>query len=169
MKFLFALIPLMMSLTTAAQTTAQYKVQKGSLHKGGKITVTVLPDTDKYKVEMKYDVEKKALVPVPGSLLKGKKAIEFPQQFRTAAGYKDLESKKEMEIPKAVLKFVKRADYKSFKDAYFIEVHPTNKKSKIDIIYHPSLPSVGWARVQITFISNIPVLSGYELIAEFKN
>lgn len=152
----------------AIGSSAVYRVMPGSLHRKGKVIVTVLPDTDKFKVNMEYDVTKKELVPVPAKLLKGTKVMEFPNEFRTEKGYQELEKKKTMEIPKAVLKFVKKADAGPLKGAYFIEVHPTNKKSKIDIVYHPSIPSVGWNSVKITFISPFPVLDGYILEAELK-
>jgi hypothetical protein len=148
--------------------TADYKVLPGTLHQNGKVVVNVLPDQDHYRVKMDYDVKKKELVPVPDKLLHGSTVMEFPQKFRTEQGYKDLEQKKTMKIRKAELRFIKRADYKDLKDAYFIEVRPTNKKSRIDIIYHPSLPSVGWMKVEITFLSKIPVLNGYELEAVLK-
>lgn len=161
---------LMMALCLSAKSnTADYKVLSGTLHKRGNIKVQILPDTDKYKVQMDYDVKKKDWVPVPGKLLKGKTVMEFPQEFRTEAGYQHLQKDKKMEIPKAVLKFVKRADFGALKNAYYLQVLPTNKKSKIDIVYHPSLPSVGWSRVKITFLSPFPLLDGYELIAQFKN
>ena len=165
MKFLFLLL---VTFSVHAQTSAEYKVLPGTLHRSGKVIVSILPTKDKYEVRMDYDVRRKEFVPVPSKLLKGNTVMAFPQIFRTEKGYQELEKQKRMTIPKAELRFVKRADYKHLKNAYFIEVHPTNKKTKIDIIYHPTLPSVGWARVQITFISNIPILNGYELVAEVK-
>lgn len=74
-----------------------------------------------------------------------------------------------MDSPKAELRFVKRGDFDGFKDAYYIEILPKNKKSKIDVVYHPSLPAVGWSEVTITFLSNIPVLNGYQLAAKLTN
>lgn len=149
-----------------AQPEANYKVLTGQFHKSGKVKVSILPVPEKFKVQMDYNVKKKDWVPVPSKLLQGKTVMEFPEEFRTEAGYKHLEETKSMQIPKAVLKFVKRADFGSLKNAYFIRVLPTNKKTKIDIVYHPSLPSVGWEKVQITFISKIPLLNGYELVAK---
>jgi hypothetical protein len=73
-----------------------------------------------------------------------------------------------MKIAKAQLIFKKRADAGKYKNAYFFEVRPTNKKSKVEIIYHPDIPSVGWLEVDITFLSNIPILDGYELKARLK-
>jgi hypothetical protein len=168
LKLIFAMIPFMFTLNTFAQNSAAYAVLKGQFHQTGKVVIAILPDTAKYKVQMNYEVIKKAFVPVPARLLKGKTIMEFPDVFRTEVGYQALQQHKEMEIPKARLKFVKRGNYKNLANAYFIEVHPINKKTKIDIIYHPSLPSVGWARVKITFLSKIPVLNGYELAAEIK-
>lgn len=115
---------------------------------------------------MDYKVKKKDLVPVSSSLLRGSKTFDFPNSFKTVAGYIDLQRKGTMDIPKARLKFLRRGDLGELKDAYFIEVLPTNNKSKIDIVYHPSLPSVGWRSVKITFISPFPILDGYELYAE---
>jgi hypothetical protein len=168
LKALAFFLLLSLSFSSLCEDTANYEVEKGSLHKGGKFVVRILPETDKYKVVMDYDVEKKGFVPVPAKLLKGTKEMEFPKEFRTEAGYKELEKKGTMDIPKAQLKFVSRGDDGDLKNAYFIQVLPTNKKSKIDIVYHPSLPSVGWNRVTITFISPFPILDGYELKAVLK-
>ena len=166
MRFLFA--ALFISTYTFAQSSADYKVLAGKLHKSGSVKVSILPIPEKFKVQMDYDVKRKDWVPVPGKLLKGKTVMEFPEDFKTEVGYQNLEKQKSMNIPKAVLKFVKRADVGNLKNAYFLQVLPTNKKTKIDIVYHPDLPSVGWDNVKITFISNIPILNGYVLIAKLK-
>lgn len=147
---------------------AVYKVSKGKLHRKGKVTVSVLPEPHKYKVQMSYNIKKKNYVTVPDKFLQGETIMEFPEKFKTEAGYKELQKKKEMMIPKAKLVFLKRETVGDLKDAYFIEVRPTNKKSKIEIIYHPSLPEVGWKEMDITFLSNIPVLDGYEIEAKLK-
>lgn len=152
-----------------AQNEAHYNVLPGKLHKKGSVAVKVLPSKTSYDVEMDFEVKKKTLVPVPEKLLKGSKVYQFPIKFKTKQGYADLEKSKTMVIPKAVLNFVKRGNFGRLKNAYFIQVLPTNKKSKIDIIYHPSLASVGWARIKITFLSNIPLLHNYELEAEVEN
>lgn len=159
---------MLFTLSAFASTTANYNVLPGKLHKKGKVVVNILPDKDLYRVKMDFNVEKKNLVPVPAKLLKGSTVMEFPEKFRTEAGYKELEKKKHIDMKKAQLVFKKRADAGRLKNAYFFEVRPTNKKSKIDIIYHPDLPSVGWYKVDITFLSNIPVLNGYELEAKLK-
>ena len=163
--FLFTFL---LSLPLLASNSADYKVKPGKLHKKGKVVVNILPDIEKYRVKMDYDVKKKDYVPVPEKLLRGTTIMEFPKQFRTEAGYKELEKKGKLEIRKAELRFVKRGDIENLKNAYFFQVRPTNKKSKIDIVYHPDLPSVGWLSVDITFLSKIPVLDGYELEARLR-
>jgi hypothetical protein len=160
------LMAICLPLLSLAQSSAEYKVAPGSLHKKGNVFITVLPDEKVFKVKMDYKVKKKDLVPVSSSLLRGSKTFDFPNSFRTVAGYIDLQAKRSIEIPKAKINFVKRGDIGELKNAYFLEVLPTNKKSKIDIVYHPSLPSVGWQSIKITFISPFPILDGYELFAE---
>ncbi len=159
----FLLLPLAL-----AANSANYKVKPGKLHSKGKVIVNILPDIEQFRVKMDFDVKKKGFVPVPAKLLRGSTVMEFPKEFRTEAGYKSLEKKKNISIHKADLRFRKRADVGKLKQAYFFEVRPTNKKTKIEIIYHPSLPSVGWLEVDITFLSKIPVLDGYELEAVLK-
>jgi hypothetical protein len=94
--------------------------------------------------------------------------MEFPAEFRTVKGYQALEKNKTMKMPKAELKFIKRATSAGLKNAYFVDVLPTNKKSKISLIYHPSLPDTGWQQITITMISKMPIVDGYELKAKIK-
>lgn len=158
---------LLLAASSFGSDSADYEIKKGKLHKGGDVKVEILPDREKFKVKMTFDVEKKEFVPVPSSLLKGKTVMEFPEAFRTEDGYIELERKKEMDIPKARLKFVRRINLLNNRRAYQIKVLPTNNKTEIDITYNPDLPSVGWSKVKITFISRIPLLDGYEIVAEY--
>jgi hypothetical protein len=157
------------SLDASSATSADYNIKKGKLHEGGKVHVQILPEKDKFKVQMNFAVKKKKYVPVPEKLLKGETVMEFPDEFRTEKGYKHLEADKTMEIPKARLQFVKRVNLDGQKtQGYLLKVLPTNKKTEIEILYHPKLPSVGWEKVEITFISKIPLLDGYEVKAELN-
>lgn len=169
MKLICALGLLIFSFTALAQERASYAVTPGLFHRKGKVIIEVIPDLAKYRVQISFEVKKKLLVPVPDKLLKGKTIYEFPSEFKTEIGYQLLERRKNIIMPKALLKFVKRADYRGLKAAYYLEVLPFNQKSKIDIIYHPSLPATGWSRVKITLLSRIPLVNGYELQAQLKN
>lgn len=156
-------------MDASSATSADYKVKKGKLHEGGKVHVEILPETEKFKVQMTFAIKKKRLVPVPEKLLKGETTMEFPDEFRTEKGYKHLEQAKTLEIPKARLEFLKRVPMPNLKkEAYLLKVLPNNKKTEIEILYHPKLPAVGWDRVEITFISKIPLLDGYEVKAELR-
>lgn len=168
MKLIFLLTLLCSTINAFGVDTASYKVLKGRLHKSGSIEVKILPETKAYQVEIKFDVKRKDFVPVPSSVLKGTKVYEFPQDFRTEAGYKNLEKVKTVEVKKAVINFIKRMDMGDLKAGYLIEVLPKNKKSKIEIFYHPSLPAVGWKRVNLTLLSSLPIVDGYEIRAELR-
>lgn len=166
MKNLLIASFLFITTNAIAMNAAHYKVLPGSLHKKGNVVVTVLPSESTFDVEMDYNLKKKPLVPVSNNLLKGKKVYHFPLKFKSEEGYRELEKTKTMMIPKAELKFVKKGNFGNLKNAYFIQVLPTNKKSKIDIVYHPSLSSVGWANIQLTFLMPIPIINGYKVEAE---
>jgi hypothetical protein len=92
--------------------------------------------------------------------------IERPPEFRDERGYMELEAKGTMQIEKATLQFIKRVKWMNYKDAYQILITPSNGKSKIEATYHPSVPAAGWGRVIVTFISNVPILNGYQAIIE---
>lgn len=148
--------------------TAHYTVKEGKLHKGGSVTVKVLDAIQSFKVKTSYEIEKKGWVPVPSEYLKGETITDLPEQFRDERGYLELETRREMKIEKAKLKFVKRTNVGQKKNAFVIDVLPDNNRSKTTITYHPELPALGWASVVITFISDIPMLNGYQVVAELK-
>lgn len=165
MKYLFLLFFIM---TTAHAQHADYSIRPGKLHKGGSAWVEVQPETDKFTVKMTYEIIKKAWVPVPSQHLKGETILDFPPEFRDESGYLELESQGTMDLPNAHLRFLRRTIIGNKQNAYQLLVLPNNGKSKIEIIYHPELPAVGWGNVRITFISEVPLLNGYEVILDLK-
>lgn len=162
------LLTLLFTLCSLPLLAADYIIEPGSLHEKGTAKIAILPSSTTLKTSMSYDLQAKDFVPVPKKFLKAKKIMEFPVEFRTVKGYQALEKAKTMKMPKAELKFVKRAQSGNLKDAYFVDVLPTNKKSKISLIYHPSLPDTGWQEITITMISSIPIVDGYQLKARIK-
>lgn len=117
---------------------------------------------------MIYEIKKKALVPIPKKVLHGETVIELPPEFKDKRGYANLERKGIIEIAKARLQFIKKMDWNGMKGAYDIMIVPHNGKSKIEVIYHPSLPAAGWGKVVITFISPYPILNGYNAVIELN-
>ena len=149
-------------------TKASYEVLEGKLHKGGFITVEVLPDSSKFSVKVQFDIQKKMLVPVPADYLKGDYTLELPLEFKDERGYLELESKGSIDISKAQVKFIKRETIGKWTDAFEAEVLPSNGKFKLRAYYHPDIPAVGWARLDLVFLMDIPMLKNYEIAAVLK-
>ena len=63
---------------------------------------------------------------------------------------------------------MKSLELENKRDVFEKRFIPIKKKRGIKIIYHPKLPSVGRLKVDITFLSEIHVLNGYELEAKLK-
>lgn len=145
-----------------------YLITSGKLHKGGKATIAVLEE-ENYQVKMEYSVNKRALVPVPDKYLSGETIISLPLIFKDERGYLELEAKKVMDIEGANLKHLGRTKHKGFNDAHKILITLTNGKSKIELIYHPSLPGAGWDQIKIIMISNIALINGYMFICHLKD
>lgn len=165
----FFLMLLFCSSALAAIESASYHIHKGSLHKGGSATIEITEkNKQKFSAKMSYDLKKKALVPIPKKVLKGETVIELPPEFKDKRGYAKLEKKGFMEVPKARLQFIKRMNWKGKEGAYDILIIPNNGKSRIEVVYHPSLPAAGWGQVVITFISPYPILNGYKAVIEIN-
>lgn len=117
---------------------------------------------------MSYEIKKRALVPIPKKVLTGETVIQLPSEFKDVSGYEELEKKGSMEVTEARLEFIKKFVWNGKDNAYDIMILPHNGKSKIEVIYHPSLPAAGWGKVVITFISPYPVLNGYNAVIEIN-
>ena len=151
----------------AAIESASYHILKGSLHKGGSAKIEIVEkNKEKFSAKMSYNINKKALVPIPKKILQGETLIELPPEFKDKKGYAQLEKKGFMELPKARLQFIKRMNWKGNDGAYDILIVPNNGKSRIEVVYHPNLPAAGWGQVVITFVSPYPILNGYKAIIE---
>lgn len=145
-----------------------YKIKPGKLHKSGSVVVSILDEKDSFKVKMRYEISKKTWLPVPNHYLKGETIQELPISFKDERGYLELEALGTISTPKAIITFLKRTDFGELKNAYEILVRPINGKFKTKIIYHPELPSLGWGKVDISFVDNNPLFNGYEVVAEIN-
>ncbi len=148
---------------------ARYQIKEGKLHRNGKASIEVLDDPNLYKVKMDYVINKKKLVPVPSKYLEGETVINLPSLFKDERGYLELEKEKEMEVDGAKLVYLGRTTLREFSDAHKIRVFLKNGKSKIELIYHPTLPGTGWDQIKIIFISDVPLLDGYTIICHLKD
>jgi hypothetical protein len=153
---------------TKANAITHYTLKEGKLHKSGKIDVEVKTYEKTMIVNLNYDIDKKALVPIPSKVLKGKKDFEVPLIFKDEQGYLELERLGFMETEKAFIKFIGRVNLGELTNAYSFEILPKNGKSKLEGVYHPTLPGIGWKYLKLKFLGNIPLLNGYETIAYLK-
>lgn len=163
MKASTLLLFFLFTVNVFASVKASYNILEGKLHKGGSAYTEVIPNSQKFAVRMGYEIKKKPLVPVPSEYLKGEEIIDLPLMFQDERGYLELEAKGEIRIENGVIKFVKRTTAGKIKDAYEVLVLPKNGRSKIEIVYHPELPSVGWSKMKVIFISKIPLLDNYQI------
>ena len=165
MKTLFLTFAFVIS-SVAFANTSHYNILEGKLHKGGSLTVEVLPHDTLFLTKMSYKIVKKKLAPIPSEFLQGSSDLELPVQFRDERGYLELEKLGSMEIEKARLNYLGRTACAGFQDCHKVEVLPQNGKSKTHVVYHPTLPGVGWSSVKVVFLMDIPLLKNYTLIAE---
>ncbi len=156
------------TLSSAYSQEAHYKIRPGKLHKGGSVVVNILDESDSFKVRMRYEISKKTWLPVPSNYLKGETIQELPGHFKDERGYLELETLGTITTSKVKITFLRRVDLGEFKNAFEIMVFPINGKFKTKIIYHPEIPSIGWGKVDISFVDNNPVFNGYEVIADIN-
>lgn len=153
-----------------AGPVADYQIEKGKLHTGGSARVEVLESSaEKFVAKLNYQIQKKILVPIPEDQLKGETVFEFPPEFRDERGYLELETKGTMEMEKAKIQFLKRVNWKGHKNAYQILILPSNGRSKVEVIYHPSIKAAGWGKILVTFINSVPIFNGYQVDIEIVN
>ncbi|MFP5490125.1 MAG: hypothetical protein ACLGG0_01390 [Bacteriovoracia bacterium] len=168
MRTLLVAALFLVSFASWANSVAQYRILEGKLHKGGTASVEVLADPVLFKTLMTYDIKKKSWAPIPSSALKGDSQVDLPELFKDERGYLELELKGEMEVDDGLLKYVRRTQWRDLKDAHLVQVFPKNGRSRMDIIYHPTLPGAGWGWIKVVFISSIPLLNGYEAQMELR-
>lgn len=165
---LTGLLSLLFSINLAfAGPVANYQIEKGKLHTGGTARVEVLESSaEKFVAKLNYHIQKKILVPIPEEELKGETIFEFPAEFRDERGYLELETKGAIELEKAKIQFVKRVSWRGLKNAYQILILPRNGRSKVEVIYHPSIKAAGWGKILVTFINSVPIFNGYQIDIE---
>lgn len=153
-----------------AGPVANYQIEKGKLHTGGTARVEVLESSaEKFVAKLNYHIQKKILVPIPEDQLQGETIFEFPPEFRDERGYLELETKGSIELEKARIQFVKKVSFRGLKDAYQILILPKNGRSKVEVVYHPSIRAAGWGKILVTFINSVPIFNGYQINIEIAD
>lgn len=168
MKFTLFLLALCLQFNSFSVETLNHVVSRGKHHKGGKIQLFIKEQTDdSFVATIDYKVKKKFYVPVNEKHLSGKIDQALPMIFSTKEGYLKLEEMKEIEIDQATLKFVGRESIGPYYDTFKIQILPASKKWRGMLWYHPSVPSVGWLRTELTLLT-IPIVSPYKVQSNLK-
>lgn len=168
MNKLLSFILLLSFSAMAVEEVTNYTITAGRYHQGGKAQASIL-STDAAKeimtVELKYQVYKRALVPVPSEYLKGSEVEELPLEFIDERGYLALEESKTKDLPEATLIYMGRVNIGSYQNGHYVRIKAKNGKSDTDIYYHPQIPGLGWGKVQLFIHTNIPLLKNYNIMA----
>lgn len=153
--------------TYAKNEILTHSINRGKLHKGGKLEIQITSETEtQINVRIKYNLKKKSFYPIPDKVLNGSTSIKLPKSFATEEGYIRLKEQGQIKVQKANVKFIKHVDYKGLYDCYQFEVTPHNGEWVGTFLYHPDLPSVGWASADITII-DIPIIGSYRMTSQF--
>ncbi len=152
---------LMTIISSHALAETHYKVNKGKLHKGGKLSISSVISSEKFLVTLKYAIKKRALVPIPADKLNGVKTTELPFEFSSELGYIDLEKTRTKKVRKAKLQYLERTSYGRYTNAHKFLIMTDNGKSSSEVIYHPQAPGIGWVNIKIIFHS----IGGYSVEA----
>lgn len=154
--------------TFAGQESLKHSVNGGKYHKSGSLTFQIVESLeDEVVVKIDYSLKKKRWYPIPKKVLKGSDTVELPKMFSSEEGYIKLRDVGSMTLEKATVNFIQNIDYKGFYDCYQISVIPSNGKWKGVFLYHPDIPSIGWAKADITFY-DIPIIKSYQMTSQIK-
>ena len=156
---------LLFTVGAMASEKTTFDILPGKLHKGGFLTAEpeLMPHSDSMMIQMKYEILKKGIVPVPSEFLKGTYEQKLPSKFLDERGYLELEKNKSMKIDEATVKYLGRTDYRGQNDAYYVQIIPDNRKSEIFLVYHPTAPGLGWDKVRLVLHTGLPMLDDYVL------
>lgn len=161
---LFILISLLFSQLALAYTKDEFKILRGKLHAGGSLTVdtgATINNGQDIDLNFEYKIDKKGLVPVPSEYLQGEYKQAIPTMFLDERGYIELARVKSMKISEATISYLGRVDVGEHKGAYKVKIAADNKKSEIELVYHPHLDGLGWGYLKLTIFTEIPLLGSY--------
>ena len=156
----------------AAFDVSKYDILPGKFHKGGTFIASVKstnPAKKTMTIKLRFDVEKRTMVPVPSEYLKGELDQDFPIEFLDERGYLDLEADKTLDVSEAKATYIGRVDLGEYKNAHHVRVIAKNGRSETDLYYHPHVPGLGWAKVHMVIHPPLPILKNYIVDAVLKD
>lgn len=166
MKFLTFMLTTLITCNLFA--TTEYEILKGSLHRGGLVSVEAKEVSNKAHFKIKYSVDPKRFIPAFfKKYLAGDHLEKLPAEFMYEQAYLDLERTGYLEVEDAHVYHKGRVTYKRYTDAHKVFIEAKNGKSQMSVIYHPIIKDAGWAYISLT-IKKIPVMGTYNLKAKLK-
>ena len=135
----------------------KHEILPGKFHANGSalITDTESPENaDDILLTLDYSVVPRLFVPLPERLRKGKLEIEVPEKLLREEGYLELQSSKSMLFKGATFTYLGRVNVGQYYDSYKVQIDPKSKKFRVVLIYHPSIPGVGWYSTDITMLTD---------------
>ena len=156
---------LILITSTSMASMIKHNISRGSLHKGGVITIQKEEIDNKLIATFKYSLRKKWGVPVPNSILSGEKGFELPYAFSTEQGYIDLKKNKKLVLKKVIVEFIKMTDVSGYQDCYKIKVSRKKNDWFGYLYYHPSVASMGWVKSNIYF--DVPMMKNHYSMSSY--
>jgi hypothetical protein len=174
MNFFYLLLSGLLYSFSAFATFGElyFVINPGGFHRGGSATAKISSVDEVNGVmnaQIDYVISPRSGIPFPEKYEKGSRTEVLPLDFRYEYGFRDLEAKGEIELPKAWIKHLGRVDWGKFKGAHKIEMRAKNNLSIIEIIYHPDISYLGWAQVTIKLLNTIPTRKVYLVEAVVLN
>lgn len=167
MKKITILMSLLFTLNIFAAES--YSIQKGSLHRGGWITVDANIDGDNANINIKYKVNPKRFIPgFFKEYLQGDHTEVLPKEFLFEEAYLDLEESGSLKLKDAEVFHLGRVTMGRYTNCHKVKILAKNGKSQIIAYYHPQVKEAGWVHIDLTILK-IPVVKTYNLKATVKN
>lgn len=159
---------LLFSFSAMALEGSNFKILPGKFHSGGSFFASVKSTSDAKKtmtINLKYDIDKKTMIPVPKEYLKGEIEQDIPLEYLDERGYLSLEQTMTKDFSDAKAVYLGRVDVGIYKDAHHVNVIAKNGKSETELYYHPQAPGIGWVKVRMTIYPPLPILKNYTVVA----
>jgi len=162
---------LLFSFSAMAADGSNFNILPGKLHTGGTFFATIKSISDAKQtmtINLKYDIDKKRLVPVPKEYLKGEISQAIPLEYIDERGYLNLEVAKTKDFADAKAVYLGRVDVGEYRNSHHVNVIAKNGKSETELYFHPQAPGIGWVKVRMTVYPPLPILKNYTVVALLK-
>jgi len=133
--------------------------------KEGRLEITAQDlSLDEFEIILKYKIKAKILFIT--KKIEGESREILPMKFRYLYGYEELEKTGSMIHRDVLITHMGKRDVNEYTDCHLVHVKPLkNNKWEGILTFCPEVPSVGFAKTQLTY-KNIPVLKVHTMKTE---